>query len=108
MLGAFPAMNPKNGGKLELKLHQATSEGAEYEAELQTPAGVFRATASVAAAGGAVSFGAWHVGRSDNLDNPPQWLVDGARAALKAACRASQAEGRWPRRIARWRPEPSD
>lgn len=108
MLGAFPAMNPKNGGKLELKLHQATSAGAEYEAEIQTPAGSFRATASVVAAGGAVSFGTWQAGSSNSTDNPPQWLVEGARAALKAACRASLAEGRWPRRIARWRPEPND
>jgi len=100
-------MNPKNGGKLELKLHRTTSEQAEYEAEIQTSAGTFRATASVAAAGGAVTFGAWQAGSANAADNPPQWLVEAARAALKAACRASLAEARWPRRIARWRPEPT-
>ena len=100
-------MNPKNGGKLELKLHQATSQQAEYEAEIQTPAGSFRATASVVVAGGAVSFGLWQAGSANSSADPPQWLVDAARASLKAACRASQAEGRWPRRIARWRPEPA-
>lgn len=95
------SMTPKNGGKIELKLGPATSEGAEYEAILQTAGHTFRTSAQVSKQ---VVFGAW---QTDATTEPPAWLLDDARAALKAAYRASQApEGRWPRRITRWRPEP--
>jgi hypothetical protein len=95
-------MTPENGGRIELRLGQTTSDSAEYEAHLQTPRGSFRARVQV---GGPqqVSFGPWS---GDDAAGPPTWLTDDARAALKAALRTSQSEGRWPRRITRWRPEP--
>jgi len=100
-------MTPKNGGKIELKLGATTPDSAEYEARLQTAAAIFQATVRVGASAGAkqVDFGAW---TSDAGGDPPEWLTADARAALKAALRSSQSEGRWPRRIARWRPEPVD
>jgi hypothetical protein len=99
-------MTPKNGGKIELKLGPATSDAAQYEARLQTPAGSFHTLVQVGAGAGdkQVLFGAW----SEDQSAPPEWLVADARAALKAALRTSKAEGRWPRRITRWRPEPVD
>lgn len=95
-------MTPENGGRIELRLGQATSDSAEYEAHLQTPRGSFRTRVRV---GGPeqVVFGAWS---ADDAAGPPAWLTDDARAALKAALRTNQSEGRWPRRITRWRPEP--
>ena len=100
-------MTPKNGGKIELKLGTATPEAAEYEALLQTGAATFRTRVQVGSSAGPklVAFGPWS---SDGGGEPPAWLSSDALAALKAALRTSQAEGRWPRRITRWRPEPVD
>ena len=100
-------MTPKNGGKIELKLGPATPESAEYEAYLQTNAATFRSSVRVGSSAGPklVEFGPW---LSDGQGEPPAWLTSDAQAALKAALRTSQASGRWPRRITRWRPEPVD
>jgi len=96
-------MNPEHGGKIELRLERSTTESAEYAAQLQTPRATFVGRARVGGTGsGQVELEA--------LDAPPalppDWLAADARAALKAALRTAQAEGRWPRRITRWRPEP--
>jgi hypothetical protein len=98
-------MTPKNGGKIELKLGPTTSDSAEYEAHLQTASSSFVSRVQVGASAGPkqVEFGAWSPG-----GEPPEWLTADARAALKAALRTSLSSGRWPRRITRWRPEPSD
>jgi hypothetical protein len=96
-------MTPKNGGKIELKLGPTGADSAEYDALLQTSEHTFRCQVQVA--GKAVAFGDW---QTDASGPPPEWLLADARAALKAALRTSQAEGRWPRRITRWRPEPVD
>jgi hypothetical protein len=100
-------MTPQNGGRIELRLGPTTTDAAEYEAILQTAAGSFRAQVKVGASAGPkqVEFGAWV---SDASSEPPDWLTSDTRAALKAALRTHQTEGRWPRRITRWRPEPSD
>ncbi len=100
-------MTPKNGGKIELKLGPATADSAEYEARLQTATASFHGTVRVGASAGPkqVDFGTW---TTDAGGEPPDWLKSDARAALKAALRSSQTEGRWPRRITRWRPEPVD
>jgi len=103
-------MTPKNGGKIELRLGTATPASptlAEYEAHLETSSGSFHARARVGADAGAkqLELGTW---TSESGGEPPEWLLADARAALKAAVRTSQSEGRWPRRITRWRPEPSD
>jgi hypothetical protein len=103
-------MTPSNGGKIELRLSATPNETAasvEYDAHLQTATASFQARVQVGASAGAkqVEFGAW---TSDAGNDPPEWLLADARAALKAALRTSQSEGRWPRRITRWRPEPSD
>jgi hypothetical protein len=99
-------MTPQNGGRIELRLGPATADSAEYEAILQTASASFRSQVRVGASAGPkqVEFGAWS---SDAAAEPPEWLTSDARAALKAALRTCQSEGRWPRRITRWRPEPS-
>jgi hypothetical protein len=100
-------MTPKNGGKIDLRLGTATADSAEYDARLQTAGASFRTSAQVGQSAGPqlVAFGTW---ATDAGAGPPEWLTADARAALKAALRTSQSEGRWPRRITRWRPEPSD
>lgn len=100
-------MTPRHGGKIELKLTDATEESAAYAVHLETSAATFHTDAQVGAQviPAQVQFAAWS---SDTALEPPEWLIRETRAALKAALRTSQAEGRWPRRIARWRPEPAD
>jgi hypothetical protein len=102
-------MTPENGGRIELKLGTSSGDTAEYEAYLQTASCSWRAAVQVGAGaqGKQVAFGAWSASEP-SAAAPPDWLTDDARAALKAALRTSQTEGRWPRRITRWRPEPSD
>jgi hypothetical protein len=97
-------MNVENGGRIELRLDTSTSDSAEYELQLHTGGKSFHTLAQVGASAGGkqVQLGAW-----SPESEPPAWLVEDARAALKAALRTSQAEGRWPRRITRWRPEPT-
>jgi hypothetical protein len=101
-------MTPENGGRIELKLATSSADTAEYEAHLQTARSSWRTTVQVGASapGKQVAFGAWSPSEPSAVA-PPDWLTDDARAALKAALRTSQTEGRWPRRITRWRPEPS-
>ena len=100
-------MTPKNGGKIELRLGLATAASAQYAAELETAAGSFRALVQVGDGAGPkqVDFGAW---QGATPGEPPAWLTADAFAALKAALRTSRSGGRWPRRITRWRPAPSD
>ena len=97
------AMTPKNGGKIELRLDSSSPDSAEYQAQLQTHSVTFQGRARVGQSAGAkqVDFD-WAAAAGA----PPEWLAADARAALKAALRTAQAEGRWPRRITRWRPEP--
>lgn len=97
-------MTPENGGRIELKLDGSTSDAAEYAAHLRTANATFhgRARVGVGAGDKQVAFNDW----TGDAAAPPEWLVADARAALKAALRTAQAEGRWPRRITRWRPEP--
>lgn len=96
-------MTTKNGGRIELKLDQSNQDSAEYRAELQTSTTSFVGRALVGSnAATPVAFD-W---QSPAAAAPPEWLTADARAALKAALRTAQAEGRWPRRITRWRPEP--
>jgi hypothetical protein len=95
-------MSPKNGGKFDLKLGEVTASAARYSALLQTAGGSFATQAEVGVEGtGRVDFEPWS-------NEPPEWLLADVRAALKAALRSSRADGHWPRRITRWRPEPSD
>jgi hypothetical protein len=92
-------MATENGGKIELKLGPTTPEGAEYDATLEIPGATFHGKAQVGAK--LVTF-VW-----DGGTEPPEWVLADARAALRAALRTSQAEGKWPRRLTRWRPEPT-
>ena len=98
-------MTPKNGGKIELRLDTSTLDSAEYRADLHAAGVSFRGRARVGQSAGPkqVEFGEW---QASAPGEPPEWLAADARAALKAALRTALAEGRWPRRITRWRPEP--
>jgi hypothetical protein len=94
-------IRPQHGGRLEAKLVSHTSEQAAYELGLSVASDSWQGRASVADAGGAVSFEPW---RSEKA--PPDWLTDAARALLRSAWQRRRAGSAWPRRLARWRPGP--
>lgn len=108
-------MNLEHGGRIELRLAGSSAESATYAATLLTSQARFETAVQVGptAGSGQVAFGAWRALAAAEppvplADAPPPWLIADARAALKAALRTSQSEGRWPRRITRWRAAPAE
>jgi hypothetical protein len=91
-------MEPANGGRIVLRLI-SSEEPVRYEVELSTPDATHSSVASIDAAG-SVTFAEYADGA------PPAWLVQVARAMLRALFRAKVQNG-WPRRITRWRAAPS-
>jgi hypothetical protein len=92
-------MHPAHGGRIVLRLASA-EQALVYHVELYMNATDWRGTAHVELASGQVSFS----GLAEGAGAPPEWLVQAARALLRATWRAG--DGAWPRRITRWRAEP--
>jgi hypothetical protein len=93
-------MQPDHGGRFALRLIETNSEQAHFEAALTTSEGSWETDVTVQLGDGSV---AWKHRETAAL--PPEWLLDGARAALRTAWRQHQEQG-WPRRITRWRAAP--
>jgi hypothetical protein len=81
-----------SGGRITLKLREATPESVLYDAELEAT-DVARSVVTIRVDDGCVNFAEWEPG------SPPGWLVDSARAILRSQWRSET----WPRRITRWR-----
>ncbi|MEO8983684.1 MAG: hypothetical protein ABI548_29230 [Polyangiaceae bacterium] len=94
-------MRPEHGGRLELRLMEATDTTARYAMLVSTAAAEVSADAHVQTQNGALEIGAW------TESAPPAWLEAFARTLLRAALRDKTSDGVWPRRMTRWRPEPS-
>ena len=93
-------MRPDHGGRLELKLTQASADGACYALTVFLPEREVSVEASVPTVSGAPEFGAWQG------EPPPAWIESVARALLRTVWRSASSDGEWPRRVTRWRPEP--
>ena len=92
--------NPKHGGRVVLDL-LTEDDSVRYRATLATPDQMFEGVASVRLSDGEVGL-AW-----DGAP-PPGWLEKNARAFLRGEWNARKAGGPpWPRRISRWRAEPT-
>jgi hypothetical protein len=91
---------PQRGGRVTFDALALEAGGVRYRAELSTPEAEWQGVATVDAAG-AVELAAW----SPEAPAPPAWLLDYARAFLRAEWRARQATdpAPWPERISRWR-----
>jgi hypothetical protein len=94
-------MHPDTGGRFTLRLSEHDETLARYELTLATPSSEWSARANVALADGSIDFADWH-----GDGEPPAWLLQYARAALRSAWRAHAEQG-WPRRLTRWRDAPS-
>jgi len=89
-------MQPEHGGRIDLALEHADEKSVRYVGELATPDGVWSTTLSVDVVSGEVALAA---------GDAPGWLVDFARAVVRAAWRAHGGAG-FPRRLTRWRAGP--
>jgi hypothetical protein len=92
---------PATGGRFDVRLLEENADGARFRLELATADGRWSGAADVAAEDGRIELGSW-LGDSE----PPAWLLQYVRAALRAAWRQRASEG-WPRRFTRWREERS-
>ena len=94
-------MRPEHGGRLELKLAEADATTARYALAIFTPAGDCETLATLDAAKVAIELEAWRG------DAPPAWLEAFARSLLRTVARNKGVDGEWPRRVTRWRPDPT-
>jgi hypothetical protein len=80
---------------------QRTDESlAVYQVLVFAPDGEWQGQANVRIDGGEVDFANWSA-------PPPEWLESTARALLRTLWRNQKAGTAWPRRITRWRNEPT-
>lgn len=101
MRGILRRVRPDHGGRLELKLVEATESSAHYALVIFTPSAEVSASVQVNAHTEAVAFGAW------TESAPPAWLEAFSRTLLRSVLRTKASDGEWPRRLTRWRPEPT-
>lgn len=92
-------MQPRHGGRALLQLRESSVTHVRYQVTVFDPLQEWSGSAEVELQAGEVSL--------RGLDGAPEWLHDLVRTTLRGAWRNSSAEG-WPRRLARWRPDPPD
>jgi hypothetical protein len=93
-------VRPDHGGRLELKLANASEARAEYVLTLLTPDAELSSRVTIDAPQDNLELGEWQGGV------PPAWLEGYARALLRTVLRTKSSDGEWPRRLTRWRPAP--
>jgi len=96
----FALVRPDHGGRLELKLSQASELSAHYALTVSTPDRELTTLVVVDSASGVVDLGDWQG------EAPPEWLAALAHALLRTVWRSKNSDGTWPRRVTRWRPDP--
>lgn len=96
----FRCVRPDHGGRLELKLKDATEARAQYTLSLRTPESEVSALVVIDAPGDRFELAEWQGGV------PPDWLQTYAHALLRSVLRTKSGDGDWPRRLTRWRPAP--
>lgn len=90
---------------MNLKLRSATGDLVTYELELSSPSGEWRGVARLVPSSGEVTMGDWEA-----AGEAPQWLRATTHAILRSVWRSRQIDGAgadWPRRLTRWRAEPT-
>lgn len=93
-------MRPDHGGRVELKLQDASDASARYSLTVFTKDSEHSALASIDAVSEETTLGEF------SELAPPGWLDAYARTLLRSVLRTQKSEGEWPRRLTRWRPEP--
>jgi hypothetical protein len=93
-------MQPDSGGRFSLRLCDDDATRARYALTLATPSAEWASEVVVSISDGRVEFAPWQ-----GEGEPPPWLLQYARAALRSTWRAHADQG-WPRRLTRWRDAP--
>lgn len=94
------SMQPDTGGRFSLRLCDDDATHAKYASTLATPSAEWTSEAVVSVGDGRVDFAPWQ-----GEGEPPSWLLQYARAALRSSWRVHAEQG-WPRRLTRWRDAP--
>jgi len=96
----FRPVRPDHGGRLELKLADASDTRAHYSLSLLTPDSEVSAEVTLDAPAERFELAGFQGGA------PPAWLEAYAHALLRSVLRTKRSDGDWPRRLTRWRPAP--
>lgn len=91
---------PAFGARLLVKLVPGGATDAVYSVAVTTASQAWTGEAAVRDADGDVAVGG---ALGEDL---PAWLAQALRALLRSAWQRRRAGHPWPRRLARWRPEP--
>jgi hypothetical protein len=94
-------MQPDTGGRFSLRLLDHDANRASFELVLATAEGSWSARTLVSAEDGNIDWAGW-----SGPGEPPRWLLQYARAALRTAWHQHRDHG-WPRRLTRWRDVPA-
>ncbi len=91
---------PSKGGRVVLTRQAVSETQVSYRVDLHTPDGSWSGEAEIAAGDGAVS-----LTTLTGEGEPPDWLLDMARAFLRTVWNGRRKEDPpvWPRRLRRWR-----
>jgi len=93
-------VRPAFGARLLVKLEPGGSSDAVYGVSVTTAAAAWAGKATVLESDGSVTLG-------ETLGAElPAWLGQALHALLRSAWQRRRAGHPWPRRLARWRPDP--
>jgi hypothetical protein len=95
-------VNDSGGGRLLLRKIDSVDAEIEYRGEIVAHGRTWASRFRVRSADGKVE------SVFDGSGEPPPWLVEFATASLRAIWRAHREDGRWPRRLERWRASPAE
>jgi hypothetical protein len=93
-------VRPDHGGRLELKLVEASDTRADYVLTLFTPGAELSSRVTIDVPSDSLELAPFEGGV------PPEWLEGYAHALLRSVLRTKGSAGTWPRRLTRWRPAP--
>lgn len=97
-------MRPDHGGRFVLRLEGEYAECLDYALALYAPDAEWTTRVRVLRVDGSMDIDPWR-----HPTDPPAWLCEAARSALRTAWRSYHADPKtgWPRRVTRWRAGPA-
>ena len=90
---------PEAGARVTLKLQSKGAEDVSYACSVLQTGKRFEGVARIHLSEGAIVY--------QGLEDAPEWIRGLVQGLLRSTWRASEEAG-WPRRITRWRKQPSE
>lgn len=97
----------EHGGRVELRLVESQSGTTRYAARWYTPAERLDGEVTVVFPSSRAEAESPTV-EIDSPDHLPEWLGSFTTSLVRTTARAAEQQGKWPRRITRWRKSPHD